>query len=70
LAFHAETIDAETQLARAGQSQSNPHGAGFYVGLRGLAEGKRAEAKEWFTRCIDAGVFIYWEYMWSRRCST
>jgi hypothetical protein len=31
-----------------------------------LAEGNRAEAKAYFRRSVDTGIFTYFEYIWSR----
>ncbi|MFO0808351.1 MAG: protein kinase [Gemmataceae bacterium] len=66
LAFHAETIDADELLTRAGESQFNRCEAYFYIGLRALGEGKRTEAKDWFTKCADTGVSSFIESIWSR----
>ena len=66
LAFHAGLIDAEELLKKAGESRFNQCEAHFYIGLGKLAEGNRAEAKVYFRRSVDTGIFIYVEYMWSR----
>jgi tetratricopeptide (TPR) repeat protein len=66
LDFHADLIDADKLLKKAGESRFSQCEAHFYVGLRQLAEGKRAEAKASFRRSIDTGIFFYIEYIWSR----
>jgi hypothetical protein len=66
LAFHAGLIDDEELLKKAGQSRFNQCEGHCYIGLRKLAEGKRAEAKACFTRCVETGIFSYGEYTWSR----
>ncbi|HLJ95913.1 MAG TPA: protein kinase [Gemmataceae bacterium] len=66
LAFHAELMDADALLEKAGDSRYNQCEAHFYIGLRRLAEGKRAEAKTCFRHAMATGIFFYYEYIWSR----
>jgi lipoprotein NlpI len=66
LAFHAGSISAEELLKKAGESRTSKCEAYFYMGLAGLGEGKRAEAKTCFRRSINTGMFINVEYFWSR----
>jgi serine/threonine protein kinase len=66
LAFHAGLLTAEGLERKAGESRFNQCEAYHYIGLRSLAEGKRAEAKSNFTRSFQTGVFPYTEYTFSR----
>jgi predicted Zn-dependent protease len=66
LDFHADQIDAAELLTWADVSRFNLCEAHFYIGLRRLAERRRADAKECFTRCYETGMFGYTEYLWSR----
>jgi lipoprotein NlpI len=66
LAFHAGSISAEELLKKAGESRTSQCEAYFYMGLAGLGEGKRTEAKTCFRRSINTGMFINVEYFWSR----
>jgi hypothetical protein len=66
LAFHAGLINTEELLKKAGESRFNQCEAYCYIGLRKLAETKRAEAKACFIRSIGTGVYFYNEYIWSR----
>jgi serine/threonine protein kinase len=66
LDYHAHIIDADELLRRAGENRFNRCEGHFYVGLRKLAEGKRAEAKVCFQQSVDSGIFFFIEYIWSR----
>ena len=66
LAFHAGMINDAELLKKAGEFRYSQCEAHFYIGLRKLAEGKRAEAKACFRRSMDTGVFFFAEYLWSR----
>jgi tetratricopeptide (TPR) repeat protein len=66
LAFNAEMMNATQLLENAGKDHFNLCEAHFYIGLRRLAEGKRTEAKACFQSAMDAGIFYYYEHIWSR----
>jgi tetratricopeptide (TPR) repeat protein len=66
LAFHAGLIDTEELLTKVGESRFNQCEGYCYIGLRKLAEGKRADAKVWFMRSIETGLYFYNEYIWCR----
>jgi hypothetical protein len=66
LKFNAGQMEAAELVDKAGASRLNQCEAYHYVGLRKLAEGKRTEAKEWFRKSYETGVFWYGEYAWSR----
>ena len=66
LKFNAGRMDATELLAKAGASRSSQCEGCFYIGLHRLAEGKRADAKTWFTKSVETGVVGYDEYMLSR----
>ncbi len=66
LKFNAGRIDEAELVAKTGASRSNQCEGYFFIGLHRLSEGKRAAAKECFTKSVESGVFAYDEYMWSR----
>ena len=66
LKFNAGQMEVAELEAKAGASRFNQCEAYFYIGLRKLSEKKRTEAKQWFTRSFETGVFHYFEYRWSR----
>jgi tetratricopeptide (TPR) repeat protein len=66
LAFHAGSISAEELLKKAGESRSRQCEAYFYIGLAKLGEGNRGKAKTCFRRSMNTGMFINYEYFWSR----
>jgi serine/threonine protein kinase/predicted negative regulator of RcsB-dependent stress response len=66
LAFHAGDLSAEELLARAGKSRFNLCEAYYYIANRKLAELKRGEAREFYRRSYETGVYLYGEYQWSR----
>jgi serine/threonine protein kinase len=66
LKFDAGQMEVAELEKKAGASLLNLCEAYHYIGLRRLAEGNRAEAKEWFRKSYDTGIFWYGEYMWSR----
>ena len=66
LAFHAGSISAEELLKKAGESRSRECDAYFYLGLAKLGEGNRKEAKAYFRRTMNTGMFSDVEYCWSR----
>jgi predicted negative regulator of RcsB-dependent stress response len=67
LAFNAGLIDEARLLEKAGESRFSQCEAYYYIGLSRLADGKRREAKTWFTKSFETGVFLYGEYDWSRQ---
>ena len=66
LRYNAGELTTEELIAKAGGSRMNQCEGFFYAGLHKLHERKRSEAKEWFQKSVDTGVFIYDEYLWSR----
>ena len=66
LDYHAGRLSAADLFVRAGQSRTNRCEAYFLTGLTALGQGRRAEAKERFTKCCETNVYTYAEYMWSR----
>src|SRR5262249_52958736 len=66
LKFNAGQMEVADLEPKAGAARFNQCEAFYYIGLRKLAERQRTEAKEWFTRSYETGVFPYGEYMWSR----
>src|SRR5262249_15931383 len=66
LKFNAGQMTVAELEAKAGASRFNRCEGYHYIGLRKLAEGKRAEAKEWLRKSSQTGVFWYGEYAWSR----
>ncbi|HLJ95914.1 MAG TPA: hypothetical protein VKU02_22255, partial [Gemmataceae bacterium] len=66
LKFNAGQMGDDELVAKAQSSCINQCEGYFYIGLHKLAEGKRAEAKKWFQKSVDTGVFAYDEYLWSR----
>jgi hypothetical protein len=66
LDFDCGDIAAQQLLARAGTSQLNQCEANFYVAMKYLADGDRAQARKHFQASVDTGVFLYIEYQWSR----
>jgi tetratricopeptide (TPR) repeat protein len=66
LDYHADVIDSQELIRRAGDNRFSLCEGQYYIGLRKLAEGKRAEAKACFQRSVDSGVFFFIEYIWSR----
>jgi serine/threonine protein kinase len=66
LDYCAGAIPEEDFLkAEAGSrwSQCDVH---FYVALNQLSQGDRAGAREHFQKALATGVFVLWEYQWSR----
>jgi hypothetical protein len=57
LKFDAGQMEVAELEMQAGASQLNLCEAYHYIGLRNLAEGKRVEAKEWFRKSYDTGIF-------------
>jgi tetratricopeptide (TPR) repeat protein len=66
MAFHADLMGPDEMLEKAGASRFNQCEAYFQIGLRRLAEGRRTEARAWFTRSLDTGIFFSGEYWLSR----
>jgi predicted Zn-dependent protease len=66
LKFNAGQMEVAELVAKAGESRSNQCEGYFYIGLHKLYERKRAEAKQWFTKSYNTGLFMFGEYMWSR----
>jgi len=65
LAFDCGELSPEQLLDRAGTSQWDLTEGNFHVGMKYLADGDRARAKERFQAAVDTGVFGFWEYEWS-----
>lgn len=65
LKFNAGQLDAAELVDRAGASRFNQCEGYFFIGLHKLHERKRAEAKAWFQKSADTGIYAYGEYMWS-----
>src|SRR5262249_48900814 len=59
-------LEAGALLQAAGGCRPKRSEAHFAIGLRHLCEGDRARAREHFQKCVDARVFIDWEYPWVR----
>lgn len=53
-------------MARAGASCESRWEGCFYIGLHRLAEGKRTEAKDWFTKSCETRVYAHDWLMRSR----
>jgi hypothetical protein len=66
LGYNAGLLKSADLLEKAGASRFNQCEAHFYIGLKALAAGDRAGAKQAFARSAGTGVFPYIEYMWSR----
>ena len=66
LKFNAGQMSAAELLVKAGESRCNRCEGYFCMGMHKLAERKRAEAKDCFTKSIESGVFVYDEYRVSR----
>jgi hypothetical protein len=66
LKFNAGEIEAADLEAKAGASRYNQCEGFYYIGLRKLAERKRAEAKAYFRKSCDTGVVQFSEYTFSR----
>jgi lipoprotein NlpI len=66
LKFNAVQIGAAELVAKAGTSRFNQCEGYFYIGLHKLYKRKRAEAKAWFQKSVDTGVYVYGEYVFSR----
>jgi hypothetical protein len=66
LKFNAGQMDAAELETKAGTSRFNQCEAYFYIGLHKLSERKRSEAKQWFKKSYETGVFHFFEYHWSR----
>jgi hypothetical protein len=66
LKFSAGTIGEAELVEKARASRWNQCEGYFYIGVRKLHERDRAAAKEWFQKSVDAGQFVFGEYMWSK----
>jgi hypothetical protein len=68
LAYNAgdARMPAEELLKRAGKSRVNRSEAYFFIALNKLAEGDRAGAKEFLTRCCEIIIDNGFEYTWAR----
>jgi tetratricopeptide (TPR) repeat protein len=66
LKFNAGQMGEAELVRKAGGSRYNQCEAYFSMGLHKLADRKRAEAKECFTKSVESGVFSYDEYRFSR----
>jgi tetratricopeptide (TPR) repeat protein len=59
-------LEASALLEAAGSCRPKQSAAHLAIGLRCLAEGDRAGARDHFQKCADARVFNSWEYPWVR----
>jgi tetratricopeptide (TPR) repeat protein len=59
-------LEASALLEAAGSCRPKQSDAHLAIGLRCLAEGDRAGARDHFQKCSDARVFNSWEYPWVR----
>jgi tetratricopeptide (TPR) repeat protein len=66
LDYYCGLISEASLLEAAGGSRTKLCEAHFVVGLRRLAEGDRAGAREHFRLCSQTRVFIFWDYDWAR----
>jgi tetratricopeptide (TPR) repeat protein len=66
LDYQCGSITEGSLLDAAAGSRTKLCEALFLIGLRHLAEGDRAGARERFRRCVQTRVFIFWDYDWAR----
>ena len=66
LDYQSGSITEGSLLDAAAGSRTKLCEALLLIGLRHLAEGDRAGARERFRRCVRTGVFIFWDYDWAR----
>jgi serine/threonine protein kinase len=64
--FNCGLSSEEQLLEAAGRSRMEQCEAYFLIAMHRLAEGDRARAREYFQKCSDSRVFIYWEWNWAR----
>jgi hypothetical protein len=62
----ADKIDEQTLMEKVGSSRRGQCVAHHAIGLRSLASGHREAAREQFEKCVDTGVYGYFDYAWAK----
>ena len=60
-------IETGVFIENAGKSRINQTAAFFQVAMNELAKGNRNEARAYFGRCVDIGLFVDGNYWWAKR---
>jgi tetratricopeptide (TPR) repeat protein len=66
LDYLCDRIPEDELIRAAGRCRPMLCEAHFQIGLRHLAEGDRAGARDHFQKCDETHVFLYWDHKWAR----
>ena len=66
LDYHCDLLNAHDLLKQAGPSRWNQSEAHFRIGLTRLAEGDRRGACEHFHQTVALGIYMSFDYDWSK----
>jgi serine/threonine protein kinase len=66
LDYNCGDLNDQQLYQAAGASRLDKCEAHFHIAMTKLSEGDRRSASEHFRQCIATGVFLFYEYQWSR----